>query len=178
MRRIRNFADVFLALFPLALFGQHQGEEFSDDFHPIKLSVVLGHTYLPTATAEGKELLILPSFGLDLEYWFGPKFGIGLHNDLELLAFEVEKEEDLFIEREYPVLLTFDALWNPFKGLVFFGGPGIELEPEENFFVVRFGLEYGFEFGDDWDVFPTFFYDIRQDAYDTFSLGLGLGKRF
>ena len=57
-------------------------------------------------------------------------------------------------------------------------GPGIELEKEENFYVVRTGLEYELELGSHWDVSPTIFYDSRIDAYDTFSIGIGIGKHF
>jgi hypothetical protein len=115
---------------------------------------------------------------LDLEYWFNPTWGIGSHNDLELISFEVEREGGTTFERETPVLLTLDALWKAWKGLVVLAGPGIELEKEENLFVLRAGLEYELELGSHWDVAPTIFYDIRLDAYDTFSVGLGIGKRF
>ncbi len=136
------------------------------------------HTYIGTSTSEGRNTLIVPSLGLDFEYWFSEAWGIGSHNDIELISFEVERENENFVERETPVLLTLDALWKPWKGLVVIAGPGIEFEPEENLFVFRVGLEYEIEFGSHWDIAPTIFYDSRADAYDTISMGLGVGKRF
>ncbi|MCX2740883.1 hypothetical protein [Pontibacter anaerobius] len=136
------------------------------------------HTYIATHTSEGKETLIVPSLGLDVEYWFNDKWGIGSHNDLELINFEVERGDSRILERETPLLLTLDALWKPWKGLVLLAGPGIEFEKEENLFVVRGGVEYEIELGRHWDVAPTVFYDNRKNAYDTFSVGIGLGKRF
>ena len=148
------------------------------EFKNFRMSIVLYHTHIGTRTSDGKEMLIVPSVGLDLEYWFNQKWGIGSHNDLELVNFEVEGRAGTFIERETPVLLTLDALWKPWKGLVLLAGPGVELEKTENLFVMRGGLEYELELGSHWDVAPTVFYDYRKDVYDTFSVGIGIGKRF
>jgi hypothetical protein len=182
MKFNKVYISAAFLFFTLELSAQEQQvqshSEGHGEFKHFRGSVVLYHTYIGTRTTEGKDLLIVPSVGLDLEYWFNHKWGIGSHNDLELISFEVEEEEGTFLERETPVLLTLDALWKPWKGLVLLAGPGIELEKEENLFVLRTGLEYELELGSHWDVAPTIFYDSRIDAYDTFSVGLGIGKRF
>lgn len=159
------------------LLSQHKGHEthHSDDHSHFRISGSISHTYLPQPTAEGKEALILPSFGFDIEYWFNKDLGIGLHNDLELLQFEIVESQDITIEREFPVLFTLDALWKPVKDLVLFGGPGVELERTENFYVLRLGAEYEIAISPQWDVAPIAFYDLRPDAYDTFSLGISIG---
>ncbi|MDO6391061.1 hypothetical protein Q4E40_13040 [Pontibacter sp. BT731] len=178
---------VFVALLATPSFAQNDPVTGRDQtyqaaerhvFKHWRVAAVMYHTYIGTRTSEGKRTLIVPSLGLDLEYWFNEKWGIGSHNDLELVSFEVEREEEVFIERETPVLFTLDALWKPWKELVVMAGPGIEIEPKENLFVFRVGLEYEIEIGSHWDVAPTIFYDSRTDAYDTFSMGLGIGKRF
>src|SRR5690606_37484754 len=56
------------------------------DFKHFRVSAMLYHTYIGTHTTEGREILIVPSVGLDLEYWFNEKWGIGSHNDLELIT--------------------------------------------------------------------------------------------
>jgi len=182
MKFYRVFISAAFLLFSSASYAQQQPVQSQAEEHEelkhFRGSVVLYHTYIGTKTIEGKDLLIVPSIGLDLEYWFSHTWGIGSHNDLELISFEVEEEEGTFFERETPVLLTLDALWKPWRGLVVLTGPGIELEKEENFFVVRTGLEYELELGSHWDVSPTIFYDSRIDAYDTFSIGIGIGKHF
>ena len=82
------------------------------------------------------------------------------------------------MEREFPLVFTLDALWKPTHELVLLAGPGFEIETEESFFVFRLGFEYEIEFGGHWDVSPSAFYDYRADAFGTWSIGLGVGKRF
>ena len=176
------FFILIAAMLPVSLRAQHHDGHHSEEQHLDKdfwrMSIFMGHTYLPTNTSMGRELLVLPSMGLDIEYWFNHNWGIGLHNDLELLTFEIEREEDVFVDREYPALITLDLLWHPQWGLVFYAGPGIEIERNENFFVFRAGVEYEISLGEVWDFYPSVFYDYREDAYDTFTLGLGFGRKF
>lgn len=142
-----------------------------------RVALLIGHTHVP-ANAEGKGMLI-PSWGLDYEYWFNATWGLGLHTDLELQTFIIEHSGEELLERDYPLVLTVDALYKPWKGLVIQLGPGYEIERNENFYLVRFGLEYEIELGQQhWDVCPSVFYDTRFDAYDTWSIALGVGKRF
>ena len=179
----------YLLLFSLSvatgftLAAQHDGPvdlhaaDLHEDHYPHwRVAVVLGHTFVPTAHTP--EYTAIPSWGVDLEYWFSEQLGLGLHNDLEIESFIVIGNEGEEIDRVYPVVFTLDALWRPYKGWVLQAGPGVELEKEENYFVVRFGLEYEFELSHHWDLVPTFFYDSRRGAYDTWSIGLGVGKRF
>lgn len=172
---------VVISSISLNLHAQHHskihGAEGEEELKHVRVGVVMYHTYIGTETSEDKDMFIVPSLGLDVEYWFNEKWGVGLHNDLELVNFEVEKEESSFIERETPLLFTLDALWKSYKGLVLLLGPGIEFEKEENLFIVRAGIEYEFELKSDWDISPTIFYDTRTDAYDSFSVGIGIGKR-
>lgn len=145
-------------------------------FRPFRVAVLIGHTFIPAR--HSSERLIIPSWGLDLEYWFNSKWGLGLHNDVELQSFLIEKGADEIVEREYPLVITLDALYKPWKGLVLQLGPGYELERTENYFLVRFGLEYEIDLPGHWDIAPTFFYDTRDRVYDTWSIALGVGKRF
>jgi hypothetical protein len=184
MKTIRTLVILFFCFFCYhsILFAQEHAAQIAEPEHSFKhfrASAALYHTYIKTESATDKKYLIVPSLGFDLEYWFTEKFGLGSHNDLELISFEVEKEGHTTLERENPMLFTMDALWKPYKGLVLLLGPGVEFEKTENLFVVRGGLEYEFELkSSHWDISPTIFYDSRRHAYDTFSFGLGVGKRF
>lgn len=174
---------ITICCFLSTLFLFSQNHEASNDKNEneshFRISMGLAHTYLPEETSDGTKNLILPSFVLDIEYWINHKWGIGLHNDLELLNFEVKDEENqVFIEREFPRLFTLDALWKPYKELVLFVGPGIELEAEKNFFVFRAGAEYEIPFSGNWDLAPLVFYDMRDGAYNTLTIGLAVGYRF
>jgi hypothetical protein len=146
------------------------------DTKHFRIAALIGHTFVPAG--QSQEHLVIPSWGLDLEYWFNERWGIGLHNDLEIQEFIIEQENDELLERDYPLVLTLDALYKPWKGLVFQVGAGYEIEKTEDFFLARVGIEYEFEIGNHWDVSPMFFYDYRFEANDTWSFGLGIGKRF
>ncbi len=156
--------------------AQHHDTGQIPDHRPFRVAVLIGHTLVP-ATG-GAERAFIPSWGLDLEYWPVRNWGIGLHNDLEIETFLVEGPGDELVDRRYPVVLTLDVLYRPWKGLVLQAGPGLELEQREDFFLFRFGLEYEFELGHYWDIAPSVYYDTRRDAFDTYSVALGVGKRF
>lgn len=169
---LKHLLTVFFLVISIALFSQeHQFKHF-------RISPVLSHTYIPTATINGNTTVIIPSLGLDLEYWFSKKWGIGFHNDLELLTFEIEKNNQLFVEKDFPVVVTLDGLWKFHKSWVLVFGTGIEFEKNENLFIIRTGIEYEIEFGNHWDIAPTFFYDYRSNNFGTWSVGIGIGKRF
>lgn len=154
-------------------------EEAKKECKHFRVSPVLSHTYIPTATLKGTQTMIVPSIGLDLEYWFSHKFGIGLHNDLELLNYEIEiHNSQVTLEREYPVVVTIDGLAKVYKDLVFVFGTGVEFERNKDLFIVRGGLEYEIEFAECWDLAPTFFYDYRHNEFGTWSFGIGIGRRF
>lgn len=150
----------------------------NESFKHFRISPVLSHTYIPTATINGNTTVIIPSLGLDLEYWITEKWGFGFHNDLELLTFEIEQNHLLKVEKEFPIVVTFDGLWKFYKGFVLVLGTGIEFEKNENLFIVRAGFEYEFEFRKTWDIAPTIFYDYRSNNFGTWSIGIGIGKRF
>ena len=141
----------------------------------LHLTIATMHTYIPESTVTGKETLILPSIGLDIDYYFQSRFGIGLHNDLELMTFEVKGEEGIEIEREYPVVLTLDLLYKFNRNTVLFAGPGIELEQSQNYSLFRMGIEYIACINKTLTFSPIFSYDYRLGAYNTFSFGIGIG---
>jgi hypothetical protein len=171
----RIFLAITILLNVIAINSQeHENEKFKH----FRISPVLMHTYIPTATIDGNKTVIIPTLGLDLEYWFTEKWGFGFHNDLELLTFEIEKDNQLLVEKEFPVVLTLDALWKFHKNWVLIFGAGVEFEKNENLFIVRTGFEYEIEIGNHWDVAPTVFYDYRSNNFGTWSVGIGIGKRF
>jgi len=178
---IRVGVIAIISLASTTAWAQEIGEadHVHDKIKRFRVSAAIGHTFLPKKTRLGTDLAVLPTFNFDIEYWFSSRLGAGFHNDLELVTFQVKNlPDDVIIEREYPILITFDLIYRLHKGLTIYGGPGVEFEKNENFFVTRLGLEYEIELHRGWDVYPTIFYDMRRNAYDTFSIGVGFGKRF
>lgn len=181
---------LFIFIVPLAVYGQHseqpavndiQQEQQHDVHHEFKhfrAALLIGHTLIPRLHAH--ENIFIPSWGFDLEYWPQEKWGIGIHSDLEIETFVIIRNagEEEEIERVTPMVITLDALFKPWKDLVIQIGPGIEIEKEENFSLFRVGVEYEFELNNHWDIAPTIFYDTRFNEYHTWSIALGIGKRF
>ncbi|MDO6736401.1 hypothetical protein [Wenyingzhuangia sp. 2_MG-2023] len=153
-------------------------EEVKEKRH--RVSVVLGHSYLNLGYELGnKDVLSIPSFGLDYEYWFKKKWGIGVFSDVELISSkESEELHGGVIDRRYPVVITLDALWNPVEHLEFVLGPGVIFENGEVKDLIRIGLEYDLNIGHHWDVAPSFFYDHATDGISNLSIGIGIGKSF
>lgn len=171
------FSSVGLAQHGPAL-GEGGREETREHLPSFRVAVLIGHTLIPAEHAG--ENFFIPSWGLDLEYWMNPRWGVGMHSDLELETFVILKEDSRQeeVERVLPLVMTLDVLYKPWKGLVLQLGPGIEFERQENFALLRAGIEYEIELGHHWDLAPTVFYDTRFSEYHTWSLALGVGKRF
>lgn len=122
--------------------------------------------------------IFVPSWGLDIKYWASHRLGIGLHTDVELQNFVILNQEREEVERNEPVILSLDGLYRPSKNLILMGGPGIELEEGESFWLFRAGFEYEVPVGTSFDVFPSLFFDQRFDGYNTLTIGQGVGRRF
>lgn len=184
MKHLRGYGLILLFFVSgFVLHAQHHhpiGHEPSP--HPAahvphyRVAVLIGHTLIEGRHVEGS--LFIPSWGLDLEYWPSAKWGIGLHNDLELESFILIGPEGEEIERMQPLVITADALYQFKKGWIISLGPGIEIERGENYPLVRLGIEWEIEMGKHFDLAPTIFYDQRLDGYHTWSVALGVGKRF
>lgn len=145
------------------------------DHKAFRIAPLIGHTLVAVNKNEHQ---VIPSYGLDLEYWPSGKWGIGLHNDIELESFILVQEGKEDLERERPLVFTLDGLYKPWKNLVLVAGPGLEFDPGKTLTLLRFGLEYEFEMTHHWDLSPAFIYDTRFNAFDTWGIGLGVGKRF
>ena len=165
-------------LIAMSSYAQHEivPNKHSDSTHEeggFKIAAVIGHTFIDSGGPEGS--LYIPSWGLDIDFWFGPKWGVGLHNDIEIENFIIEKGSEEFIERINPLVFTLDALYNIGQGFILSVGPGIELEQNESFTLLRAGIEYEYDMNEELYLMPTLYYDQRFDGYSTTSFGLGIG---
>ena len=145
-----------------------------NDGRGFRIAGIIGHTLINT---EGVDNVFVPSWGLDVEYWFNHKWGIGLHNDIEIETFIIRNSDNEEIERVNPFVLTLDALYQFGDGFVVTLGPGVELEKEESFFLMRIGIEYEKDISDSFYLLPTLFLDQRFDGYNTWNIGLGVGLK-
>ena len=166
---------IFLLLFCSHLsFAQHD-KTFSKHH---RFSFLLSHTYVSQGVIDGdKKWLTLPSVALDYNYVFLPKWAVGLHSDLIFENYKVEKSDEVF-ERTTPVASALTAGFKPGEHFTCQFGLGGEFAKEEDFFLLRFGVEYGLELPKGWELVSNFVYDIKWNAYDSFSFGIGVSKSF
>lgn len=141
-----------------------------------RIAFVLAHSYI---SLENNQILAIPTFGLDYEYWLCKQWGIGVFTDIELITKEVSPSVDgMSIEREYPLVFTLDVLWNPIKHWELVLGPGFVLEQGETKSLIRLGVEYDLALANHWDVAPNLFYDQKFDGNYAISIGIGIAKSF
>ena len=189
---IRKLIVVTLGLFLGAMAGTAQhgetdhtsGEhasEHSDEYakHHV-IQGVVSHTHIFSADkdTEGRRFLTLASFGLNYNYNFHEKWGIGLHSDIILEDFTVEHQGSEVIERETPVAFALMGTYRIGKPWSFLLGPGVEVDSENAFYLIRAGVEPAWHFGKGWEVSLILTYDFKFDAYDAFTLGIGMAKLF
>lgn len=144
-------------------------------FH--KLGLVMANSLITNSVENANETLIVPTFGFNYDYWFSHQWGIGLHSDLVLQQYKVERHHDQSVlERENPVALCAIVSYEPFPRWIFMGGYGIELERNENINLFRFGLEYGIPLPNHWDLGINMEYDHKIKAYSSFMFGVVFSK--
>jgi hypothetical protein len=158
--------------------GSEENEEPFRSYH--QLGLVLSHAHVFEGLDDnGKRgVLSLASWGIDYNFFFRPKWGIGVHTDLILEDFKVEKTfgNKESIERSYPVAPAVMGIYKPGEHWSFLLGMGGEFAREENFILTRLGIEYSVELSKGWEIAGCFGYDIKWDAYNTWTIGIGISK--
>jgi len=151
-------------------------KEFAEKKHSIAL--VLSHTQITEGIEDGKkEWISLPSWGIDYNYEINEKWGIGLHNDIVVESFIVEHNDGTEIERSSPFASTIVGLFKPGKHISFVLGAGGEFSKEENLFLIRAGVEYGYRIHDDWELVANITNDLKVNAYNSWSIGIGIARK-
>jgi hypothetical protein len=167
----------FLICFCLTGSAQ-EGEQHSGEGHNHKhnLSVLLAHVHILNGEEDGRIRGIQrPSWMVAYNYSFNEKWAIGLHGDIILETFFVEKSgaEEL-LEREYPISLVGAGTFKPIEHLGIILGGGMEFDKSEAFGLVRFGLEPNLMLSSRIELILNLSYDIKVDAYDNWNLGFGI----
>ncbi len=162
----------------------HEAHQEAHHYPHHSLSLLLSHINVREGVSDGSpRWLGLPSWGLDYNFIFHPHWAIGLHTDVTVERFLVKKHlhsgEEETIERSFPVAPAIVATWRPHHHWAMLLGPGMELAPEENFGLMRLGVEFSTPLANhNWEFLATAQYDFRFDAYDTFMLGFGIARLF
>ncbi|WP_296317002.1 hypothetical protein [Winogradskyella sp. UBA3174] len=157
-------------------------EEYTEATKKHSLGLFLTHSYINQGLSNGeKDWLIVPSFAINYNYNFNHKWSLGLHTDLIIEDFIVERDgsNDEVLEREFPFSALVVGSHKLSESFGFALGFGAEWETTESFAVARFGAEYGIEIPvKEMEVIFAFNYDVIFNAYNSFNLGIGIAKKF
>ncbi len=168
----------FCSLVLHAQVDEH-GEEPFKPHHAI--SLLLSHTHTAQGIEDGKKKwLTLPSWALDYNYFFSKQWAVGLHNDMIVETFKIEEHEtnNEAVERTRPIATVAVVNFKPGKHFLFQMGAGGEFAKEGNYFLNRIGLEYALELQHAWELASNLTWDLKWNAYNSFSFGVGVSKAF
>lgn len=99
-------------------------------------------------------------------------------NYMEISTYIVDEGYGREIEWEWLLISTLVGVFKPGKTTCFLAGVGREFETHQNFWVFRAGIEFEFEINEFWDMSPSLIYDMKESVYDSWTIGLNVGKRF
>lgn len=180
MKKISTLLSALL--FCLASFAQESNEKKEpENWHPYhRISVMMANGHIPAMNASGGAVknTIVPVWGFDYDYWFHPRWAVGLHNDLIIQEFKVAKEEGgTVVERVRPFSTSVTALYKATEHLVFTAGFGQEWEKSEHLRLYDFGVEYGWELPKDWELSVNGKFEKKLSVYSTWLFGIGISKK-
>lgn len=150
-----------------------------------EVSLLIAHTGVSQGLNVNGERgwLMLPSWGLNYNYWLSQRWAIGLHTDLITETFVVkenhnEAEGEPEVERTRPIAPAIMASFRPHHHWAVTLGAGAEFAQEGDLFLMRAGTEYTIHLGGPWETSGSFAYDFRSNAYDSYTLGIGITRTF
>jgi hypothetical protein len=164
-KRFFLLVAVFTAFFSIA-------QENDTKFPQLRGALVMAYSYIPQAYEGGKTVAIIPAWGLDLDYHFSRKWAIFIQNDVKLQSFEIEDEDEVVLERNFPFSIAVLGHYTPFSRLSFFAGPGIELEKNRNLWIFKIGVGYSFEISETFELGIGLIYENREELYDGLNFGV------
>lgn len=157
---------------------EHGSEEGKLSHHQV--SFMLSHSYISEGYFFGsKKWIAAPSIGLDYNYWFKKQLAIGIHTDLIKENFALEEVAgDKIIERSTPFALVPALTYKPGEHGALVIGMGGEFAKEGSIALTRIGYEYGWELPKKYELAFSLTYDLKWNAYNTWTFGMVVSKFF
>ncbi|WP_310377701.1 hypothetical protein [Flavobacterium sp.] len=148
------------------------------------LGFMISHTQISQGIQENgdKKWLSLPSWAINYNFKFSPKWAVGLHSDIIVEDFAVEEHlkssNGQVLERSYPIASAVMVSYKPGKYFSYMFGSGGEFAHTGNLFLFRIGAEYGYHISKDWELNANITNDLKVNAYNSWAVGLGVTKVF
>ena len=160
---------VLLALAAAPLAAQHkEGEALKRH----RIGLYSGATLVPEGEEDGeKKLIVVPTVGLDYDYKFSERFGVGLYNDLQLSSYLVETFDEGVVERVFAFSTVLVGVLEATPWLEFYAGPGLELEENKSFWVLKLGGSVAPTFGGIGGASLEAYVDYKEEYV---SIGIGI----
>src|SRR5690606_10822377 len=153
-------------------------QEDKSSGHHQTLGVSISHVNIFNGVDNSESKLIsLPAWGIDYNYCLTEKWGLGLHTDIIVDKFTVDENvsDDASLLSSFPIDPDFMGMRKFGNHTIMFGVGG-EFEKEENLFFNWLGYEYGIEVSEKWEVGAAINYDFRWNAYDSYTVSIGVSR--
>ena len=164
-----------------AVLAAQNHEDGSDTEHGgsgHKITLVMANSLIDNSLPDQDNgILIVPTFGFNYDYFFNGRLGLGLHTDILLQQYKVEKHgshEEII--RENPVAIVGMFLFKPHHRWILMAGYGIEVEKHESFQMIRVGVEYGIPLPKHWELGFSLEFDYKIKTYSSLMFGIGFSK--
>jgi hypothetical protein len=171
---------IHLPLFVVApaVTGETIAQESQPNEHnpKIRAAIMMANSHVPHATDGDKKVMIIPTWGFDIDYFFHARWSVALQGDIKIQSFEVE-DDNAELLRSYPVAFTSVLHYHALRHWSFYGGPGYEVEKHKNLFLWKIGTEYSFEISEDFEIGLNLAYENKEDVYDAWTFGVAFNKK-
>jgi len=176
-RRIKTTGLVYLLLILIIRTAGAQEKENAEHKPKIRGAIMMANSHSPRTFEGGTKVTVIPTWGFDVDYFFHPRWSVALQGDIKLQSFEVEEENNVLLERNFPVALATVIHYHALRHWSFYLGPGYELESHENLFLVRAGTEYSFEITENFEIALNLIFENKTEVYDTWTFGIAFNKK-
>jgi hypothetical protein len=156
------------------LAQEKEGEEFNPR---IRGAIMMANSHIPKAFEDGTRVSIIPTWGFDIDYFFHSRWSVAFQGDIKLQSFEIEEKNNVSLERDFPIALATVIHYHALRHWSFYVGPGVELEQNENLFLMRLGTEYSFEITENFEIALNLIWENKDEVYDTWTFGIAFNKK-
>ena len=176
----------FLIIHGLGLAAQNHEDSTDAEHHTDaehgssghKITLVMAYSFIDNSFSDqANGILIVPTFGFNYDYYLNARWGLGIHTDILLQQYKVEKHgshEEIL--RENPVGIAGMVLFKPNHRWTLMAGYGVEVEKHENFQMIRTGVEYGIALPKHWELGFSLEFDYKIKTYSALMFGVAFSK--